>query len=150
MLHPFQSSFHNYRVPACLNSSLAPWVIPALANWVQRRPRPSAREEGGEWRGRRIHLTVQTTKPWLRSVGTSGQHRNVILVFSFGSMPKHEIVIFGLIPPERCPKLRGPKAEQNHILEFVIALGNSPYRFTWFCGMLYICFRFCNACSIAL
>ena len=51
---------------------------------------------------------------------------------------------------EWCRKLRGPKAELNHILEFVIALGHSPYRFTGFCGMLYICFRFCNACSIAL
>ena len=67
----------------CLNSSLAPWAIPALANWAVQR-----------------HLTVRTTKPWLRPVPVNiGMLFWSLHVLTFGSIPKHETVIFGLIPP---------------------------------------------------
>ena len=39
----------------------------------------------------------------------------------------YHIISYHIISYVWCPKLRGPKAELNHILEFVIAVGHSPY-----------------------
>ena len=80
---PFQSSFHNYLQGGRSDGSTH---LSRLGPSQRLQTGPFKDVHGraqGRKQGRRIHLTVRTTKPWLRPVGTSGQHRDVILVLTF-------------------------------------------------------------------